>query len=392
MRYWDRLNNYKTKNKEKIKIILLKTICSNAVTQKNYINEYKKPVKFDTSIFSLNNTIKITPVKNKISKIRELNQKKSYSKVNRLNLLNTIYSNISGVNLFNDQYYKKNLLVDGGLNGTLKFWRIFPAAKILNKIILTNKPILHAFFNKKKQQLVINSLDKLLTIIEPNSIRIVNKISINKIISSIRLVPNYLGRVILGTTSGKVLEFCLNSSIIISIETLKQTYNTHLGMVSSIYFLRNNQTFITTSKDRSIRIWKLGITNEIKTVKRSFVETVSNSIRIHRTNTFFLNTVSEKIYILQLDKNKSVRIFKFLIGHSTNICASYSLVFSTQNKLLISGDSIGNINYWHYNGQITPFLKFRAHSKLINCIRLMNEENTITSSSWDGKIKIWSYG
>ena len=41
--------------------------------------------------------------------------------------------------------------------------------------------------------------------------------------------------------------------------TLLQEYNYHLGAVNSVTFVDGGQRFVTTSDDKSIRMWELGI-------------------------------------------------------------------------------------------------------------------------------------
>ena len=49
-----------------------------------------------------------------------------------------------------------------------------------------------------------------------------------------------------------------------SVHCCTQEYNEHLGAVNTITFIDNNRRFVTSSDDKSLRVWEFGIPVQIK--------------------------------------------------------------------------------------------------------------------------------
>jgi pre-mRNA-processing factor 17 len=56
---------------------------------------------------------------------------------------------------------------------------------------------------------------------------------------------------------------------------IEQKYEQHTGVINSITFIEENQRFVTTSDDKSMRCWEFGIPIVIKYVSEPDMQTIT---------------------------------------------------------------------------------------------------------------------
>ncbi|ETO30990.1 hypothetical protein RFI_06128 [Reticulomyxa filosa] len=157
---------------------------------------------------------------------------------------------------------------------------------------------------------------------------------------------------------------------------------THLKPVTSISFSADGTRFVSSSDDKTVRIWDISSENEIEIFK-GHTQWIGNAI-FSPKGTLVASCSGDKT--IQLWDVGLGTQFKHLEGHSdcvTKVC------FSQDGKILLSCSWDKTIRLWKVkSGKILKVLS--GHSNFVNDVQFSPDCETIVSASDDNTIGIWS--
>lgn len=70
-------------------------------------------------------------------------------------------------------------------------------------------------------------------------------------------------------------------------------YDYHLGAVNTITFVDDNRRFVTSSDDKTIRVWEYGVPVQIKYIADPAMHSIP-AIALHPNSNFFIGTAMGK--------------------------------------------------------------------------------------------------
>ncbi|XP_029665941.1 pre-mRNA-processing factor 17-like [Formica exsecta] len=159
-----------------------------------------------------------------------------------------------------------------------------------------------------------------------------------------------------GTSDKKIICWDIRSG------EITQEYDRHLGAVNTITFVDENRRFVTTSDDKSLRVWEW----------YCFI--------IHKLFYF------QKIFIIGV-------IFEKLLSPRRILSIALSIVIrmsdDPKSLYLVSGDADGRCYIWDWK-TTKLYKKWKAHDGV--CIDVLwhpHEPSKLVTAGWDGKIKYW---
>ena len=189
---------------------------------------------------------------------------------------------------------------------------------------------------------------------------------------------------LVGQSDNHVVQYELSTGDVV------QEYDRHLGEVNAVFFLDGGKRFVSSSDDKSLRIWEFGVPIEVKTVADPSQHAAPACTREVHPGGKHVSFTSMDNKILTYEATDKFRRAskKTFAGHNV---AGYACrpCYSPDGRHIASGDGDGKLNVWDWrNGRLVKTM--RAHDKVtIDCAWHPKESSTILTASWDSLIKMW---
>ncbi|KAH8020972.1 hypothetical protein HPB51_011028 [Rhipicephalus microplus] len=165
-----------------------------------------------------------------------------------------------------------------------------------------------------------------------------------------------------GTTTRNLVKWDTRTKEIV------QEYDRHLGAVNTITFVDDNRRFVSTSDDKSMRVWEWDIPVDMKYIADP---------SMHSMPAVTLSPNGKWLACQSMD-NK-IMIFSALNRFKLNRKKTY----------LISGDADGKLYVWDWK-TTKLYTKFKAHDAVcISALWHPHETSKVATAGWDGTIKFW---
>ncbi|KAL0853735.1 hypothetical protein Bca101_058887 [Brassica carinata] len=174
---------------------------------------------------------------------------------------------------------------------------------------------------------------------------------------------------------------------------LKGTMCAHTDTVTAIATpVDNSDMIVTSSRDKSIILWKLnkdeksyGVAQRLLTGHSHYVEEVvlSSDGQFALTGSW-----DGELRLWDLAAGVSTRRF---VGHTKDVL---SVDFSTDNRHIVSASRDGTIKLWNTLGECKYTISDQdeGHKDWVSCVRFSPDKlvPTIVSASWDQTVKVWN--
>ncbi|XP_050392096.2 pre-mRNA-processing factor 17 [Patella vulgata] len=185
-----------------------------------------------------------------------------------------------------------------------------------------------------------------------------------------------------GTSDKKIVCWDIRSNEIV------QEYDRHLGAVNTITFVDQNRRFVSTSDDKSLRVWEWDIPVDFKYISDPSMHSMPATNLSPNGKWLACQSMDNKICVFNvLNRFKYMRK-KLFTGHMVAGFAC-SMDFSPDMSYLISGDADGKLYIWDWKST-KLYSKFKAHDDVcISCLWHPHETSKVATCGWDGVIKYW---
>ncbi|KAJ6313130.1 hypothetical protein OIU77_014606 [Salix suchowensis] len=242
-----------------------------------------------------------------------------------------------------------HLILSAGMDTKVKIWDVFNSGKCMRTYMGHSKAVRDISFCNDGSKLLTAGYDKNIKYWDTETGQGISTFSTGKIPYVVKLNPDDDKQTILlaGMSDKKIVQWDMNTG------QITQEYDQHLGAVNTITFVDNNRRFVTSSDDKSFRVWEFGIPVVINTRER-----------------------------FQLNKKKR------FAGH---IVAGYAcqVNFSPDGRFVMSGDGEGKCWFWDWKS-CKVFRTLKCHEGV--CIGAEwhpLEQSKVATCGWDGLIKYW---
>ncbi|XP_034914667.1 uncharacterized protein [Populus alba] len=277
-----------------------------------------------------------------------------------------------------------HLILSAGMDTKVKIWDVFNSGKCMRTYMGHSKAVRDISFCNDGSKFLTAGYDKNIKYWDTETGQVISSFSTGKIPYVVKLNPDDDKQNILlaGMSDKKIVQWDMNTG------QITQEYDQHLGAVNTITFVDNNRRFVTSSDDKSLRVWEFGIPVVIKYISEPHMHSMP-SISLHPSmNWLAAQSLDNQILIYSTRERFQLNKKKRFAGH---IVAGYAcqVNFSPDGRFVMSGDGEGKCWFWDWKS-CKVFRTLKCHEGV--CIGAEwhpLEQSKVATCGWDGLIKYW---
>ncbi|KAI3852350.1 hypothetical protein MKX03_018830 [Papaver bracteatum] len=288
---------------------------------------------------------------------------------------------VSAIRFFPKQGH---LLLSAGMDSKVKIWDVHNSGKCMRTYMGHGKAVRDISFSNDGTKFLSAGYDKNIKYWDTETGQVISTFSTGKVPYVVKQNPDDDKQNILlaGMHDKKIVQWDMNSG------KITQEYDQHLGAVNTITFVDDNRRFVTSSDDKSLRVWEFGIPVVIKYISEPHMHSMP-AISLHpNSNWLAAQSLDNKILIYSTRERFQLNKKKMFAGH---IVAGYAcqVNFSPDGQYVMSGDGEGKCWFWNWKScKVSRTLK--CHEGV--CIGVEwhpLEQSKVATCGWDGLIKYW---
>ncbi|XP_055381264.1 pre-mRNA-processing factor 17 [Condylostylus longicornis] len=277
-----------------------------------------------------------------------------------------------------------HLLLSGSMDCRVKLWEIYGERRCIRTYFGHRQAVKDVSWNNPGTHFLSAGYDRYIKLWDAETGDVVSRFSSRKIPFCVKFNPdrNKQHLFVAGTSDKKIICWDTRSGEIV------QEYDRHLGAVNTITFVDENRRFVTTSDDKSMRIWEWDIPVDMKYIADPTMHSMPAVTLSPNEKWLACQSLDNKIVIFSAMNRFKINRKKTFIGHMVSGYAC-QLDFSPDMSYLISGDGDGKCYIWDWK-TTKLYKKWQAHEGV--CISTLwhpHEASKVVTAGWDGLIKYW---
>ncbi len=298
-------------------------------------------------------------------------------------LIHTWSGHAKGVNAIRFFPTSGHLLLSAGQDGKVKLWDVHHERQRLRTFHGHSRPVRDICFDHDGRHFASCSYDKTVKYWDTESGKCTFAKEHSDIPYCVRIHPDpALGHIVLaGTADQRIVQWDVRSGDVV------QEYREHLGAVNSITFFDGNRRFVSSSDDKSLRVWDYDIPVTVKAVSEADMHSMPCAVAHPLEPLIAFQSLDNTIQVYTVQDRFKSRHKKFT-GHTS---AGYAcqMTISPDGQYIASGDGGGQAVIWDWKtGRIVK--RLNAHRRACICVAWNPQEpSRLATCGWDGAIKYW---
>ncbi|XP_029451139.1 pre-mRNA-processing factor 17 isoform X2 [Rhinatrema bivittatum] len=277
-----------------------------------------------------------------------------------------------------------HLLLSCSMDCKIKLWEVYQERRCLRTFIGHNKAVRDICFNNVGTQFLSAAYDRYLKLWDAETGQCITKFTNRKVPYCVKFNPDEdkQNLFVAGMSDKKIVQWDIRSGEIV------QEYDRHLGAVNTITFVDENRRFVSTSDDKSLRVWEWDIPVDFKYIAEPSMHSMPAVTLSPNGKWLACQSMDNQILIFGAQNRFRLNKKKIFKGH---MVAGYAcqVDFSPEMSYVVSGDADGKLNIWDWK-TTKLYSRLKAHDKVcIGAVWHPHETSKVITCGWDGLIKLW---
>ncbi|XP_067841129.1 pre-mRNA-processing factor 17 [Heptranchias perlo] len=277
-----------------------------------------------------------------------------------------------------------HLLLSSSMDCKIKLWEVYNDRRCIRTFIGHSKAVRDICFNNDGTQFLSAAYDRYLKLWDTETGKCTAKFSSRKVPYCVKFNPDEDKQhlFVAGMSDKKIVQWDIRSGEIV------QEYDRHLGAVNTITFVDENRRFVSTSDDKSLRVWEWDIPVDFKYIAEPSMHSMPAVTLSPNGKWLACQSMDNQILIFGAQNRFRLNKKKIFKGH---MVAGYAcqVDFSPDMSYVASGDADGKLNIWDWK-TTKLYSRIKAHDKVcISAIWHPHETSKVITCGWDGQIKLW---
>lgn len=260
-----------------------------------------------------------------------------------------------------------HLFLSGGNDCMLRIWDFYHDRSCLRDYKGHSKPIKAVDFANDGRTFLSAAFDQKAKIWDTETGKVTSRYNFHSTPNDLKFHPTEPNSFIVGLSNSKINHYDVRVQ---AKQGLVQVYDHHLSSISSLRFFPDGSKFISSSEDKTVRIWE----NQINIPIKQISDTAQHSmpyIDVHPQHHYFCTqSMDNTIYTYGMQPKYKRHPNKSFKGHQS---AGYGIgfTFSPDGHYICSGDAKSNVMIWDW-----------TTTKLLKTIRISGGK-PITQVAWN---------
>uniref|UniRef100_A0A674A7J5 Pre-mRNA-processing factor 17 n=1 Tax=Salmo trutta TaxID=8032 RepID=A0A674A7J5_SALTR len=254
--------------------------------------------------------------------------------------------------------------------------------KVRNTLVF--KAVRDICFNNTGSQYMSAAYDRYLKLWDTETGQCISRFTNRKVPYCVKFNPDEdkQNLFVAGMSDKKIVQWDVRTGEVV------QEYDRHLGAVNAITFVDENRRFVSTSDDKSLRVWEWDIPVDFKYIAEPSMHSMPAVTLSPNGKWLACQSMDNQILIFGAQNRFRLNKKKIFKGH---MVAGYAcqVDFSPDMSYVVSGDADGKLNIWDWK-TTKLYHRIKAHDKVcISALWHPHETSKVITCGWDGQIKLW---
>ncbi|XP_043074690.1 pre-mRNA-processing factor 17 [Puntigrus tetrazona] len=277
-----------------------------------------------------------------------------------------------------------HLLLSCSMDCKIKLWEVYNERRCARTFIGHSKAVRDVCFNNTGTRFLSAAYDRYLKLWDSETGQCIARFTNRKVPYCVKFNPDEdkQNLFVAGMSDKKIVQWDIRSGEVV------QEYDRHLGAVNTITFVDENRRFVSTSDDKSLRVWEWDIPVDFKYIAEPSMHSMPAVTLSPNGKWLACQSMDNQILIFGAQNRFRLNKKKIFKGH---MVAGYAcqVDFSPDMSYVVSGDADGKLNIWDWK-TTKLYHRIKAHDKVcISALWHPHETSKVITCGWDGQIKLW---